>query len=430
MRELHAFIDDRPVGVVSEEGDSWAFAYDPAWAGDPEGFDLSPALRRSARRIVDGASARPVQWYFDNLLPEEGLRTLYAREAGLAGEDAFGLLAFYGAESAGSLVLLPPGHGPVAAAGRRPLSDEDLSARIRKLPRVPLVRDAPKRMSVAGAQHKLLVVADGDALFEPMAGEASTHILKPNHPDDAWRSTVINEFFTMRLAHALGLPVPAVSRRYVPEPAYLVERFDRVREGGVVRRRHAVDTCQLLGRARSFKYTAATVESLSAIADACRAPAAARLWLYRWLVFNLIVGNGDNHLKNISALVSAEGAELAPAYDLLSTAVYSTRAMSGEPRWPDVELALPLPGAHRFGEVTRERVLEAAAVLGVPPAIATRELGRLAGKATGESRELVARIEAGNDSLPEAARVHVAGEMRLVRVIDAIVVREMAGRLA
>lgn len=430
MRELHAFIDDRPVGVVSEEGDSWAFAYDPAWAGDPEGFDLSPALRKSAGRIVDGASARPVQWYFDNLLPEEGLRTLYAREAGLAGEDAFGLLAFYGAESAGSLVLLPPGQGPVAAAGRRPLSDEDLSARIRKLPRVPLVRDAPKRMSVAGAQHKLLVVADGDALFEPMAGEASTHILKPNHPDDAWRSTVINEFFTMRLAHALGLPVPAVSRRYVPEPVYLVERFDRVREGGVVRRRHAVDTCQLLGRARSFKYTAATVESLSAIADACRAPAAARLWLYRWLVFNLIVGNGDNHLKNISALVSAEGAELAPAYDLLSTAVYSTRAMSEEPRWPDVELALPLPGAHRFGEVTRERVLEAAAVLGVPQAIATRELGRLAGKATGESRELVARIEAGNDSLPEAARVHVAGEMQLVRVIDAIVVREMAGRLA
>ena len=86
MRELHAFIDDRPVGVVSEEGDSWAFAYDPAWAGDPEGFDLSPALRRSAGRIVDGASERPVQWYFDNLLPEQALRTLYAREAGLAGE--------------------------------------------------------------------------------------------------------------------------------------------------------------------------------------------------------------------------------------------------------------------------------------------------------------------------------------------------------
>lgn len=429
MRELHAFINDRPVGVLSEEEDSWAFAYEPAWASDPEGFDLSPALPRSARRIVDGASGRPVQWYFDNLLPEEGMRTLYAREARLAGEDAFGLLAFYGAESAGSIVILPPGLGPVAAGGRRPLSDEDLAARIRNLPRVPLMHDAPKRMSVAGAQHKLLVLLDDDELFEPMPGEVSTHILKPDHPGDDYRSTVINEFFTMRLARALGLPVPTVSRRYVPEPVYLVERFDRYREGGAVRRRHAIDTCQLLGRARTFKYTAATVESLSAIADACRAPAAARLWLYRWLVFNLIAGNGDNHLKNISALVSAGGIELAPAYDLLCTAVYATRAFSEQPLWPDVELALPLPGARSFGEVTRDKVLEAAGALGVPVAIARRELGRLVDKAAGEAQRLIGRIEAENEPVPAAARVHLAGEMRLVRAIEAIVVGEMVDRL-
>lgn len=429
MRELHAYIDDRLVGVLSEEGDVWAFAYEPAWANDPEAFDLSPALRRRAGRIVDGASERPVQWYFDNLLPEEGLRTVYAREALVAGEDAFGLLAYYGAESAGSIVLLPSGQATVAAGGRRPLTDEELSARIRKLPHVPLMHDAPKRMSVAGAQHKLLVVLEGDQLFEPMPGEASTHILKPNHPDDAYRSTVINEYFTMRLARALGLPVPAVSRHYVPEPVYLVERFDRYREGSVVRRRHAIDTCQLLGRSRAFKYAAATVESLSAIADACRAPAAARLWLYRWLAFNLLVGNGDNHLKNISALVSAEGIALAPAYDLLSTAVYETRAFNERPRWPEVELALPLPGARRFGEVTRDRVLEAADVLGVPPAIARRELSRMVGKAAIEARRLVARMEGENDRLPQSARVHLGGEMRLVRTLEAVVVGEMAARL-
>jgi serine/threonine-protein kinase HipA len=233
----------------------------------------------------------------------------------------------------------------------------------------------------------------------------------------------------MRLARAMGMPVPAVSRRYVPEPVYLVERFDRVREGGVVRRRHAIDTCQLLGRARTFKYTAATVESLSAIADACRAPAAARLWLFRWLVFNLIVGNGDNHLKNISALVTAEGIELAPAYDLLSTAVYSTRAMSEQPLWPDVELALPLPGARRFGEVTRDRVLEAGEVLGVPATIASRELGRFVGKVADEARESVERIGRGNDRISEAARVHLAGEMRLVRAIEAVVIADTVGRL-
>jgi len=171
------------------------------------------------------------------------------------------------------------------------------------------------------------------------------------------------------------------------------------------------------------------VESLSAIAEACRAPAAARLWLYRWLVFNLIAGNGDNHLKNISVLVGAGGIELAPAYDLLCTAVYATRAFSEQPLWPDVELALPLPGARSFGEVTRDKVLEAAGALGVPVSIARRELGRLVDKAAGEAQRLIERIEAQNEPVPAAARVHLAGEMRLVRAIAAIVVGEMVDRL-
>ncbi|MBZ0251182.1 MAG: HipA domain-containing protein [Burkholderiales bacterium] len=153
------------------------------------------------------------------------------------------------------------------------------------------------------------------------------------------------------------------------------------------------------------------------------------MWLYRWLVFNLIVGNGDNHLKNISALVSAEGIEVARAYDLLSTAVYETRAFSEQPRWPDVELALPLPGARNFGEVNRARVLEAADVLGVPSAIAGRELSRFVDKAANEARGLIEGIEAENERVPQAARVHLAGEMRLVRTIKSVVVSEMVARL-
>lgn len=430
MRELHAFINERRVGILAEENDIWAWTYDAEWAADPLAFDLSPKLPRAAGRIVDGATERHVQWYFDNLLPEEGLRTVYSREAKLAEEDAFGLLAHFGAESAGSLVLLPPGGGNQAPKGQARLSDQALSSRIRNLSRVPLMHDAPKRMSIAGAQHKLLVILEGDALYEPLPGDASTHILKPDPPEARYPHTVINEYFSMVLARAVGLDVPWVTRRYVPEPVYIVERFDRVRDGENVRRKHVIDTCQLLGKARTFKYTAATVESLSEIASACRAPAAARLALYRWLVFNLLIGNGDNHLKNISALVGPEGIEVAPAYDLVATAAYTTKAFSDQPSWPGLELALPLPGAARFAEVTKKNVLDAADAMGVPRGVANRELVRLTQRALETGPRVLSTLEEENARLPEPATAYFAGELRILRTITRIVIADMARQLA
>jgi serine/threonine-protein kinase HipA len=284
-------------------------------------------------------------------------------------------------------------------------------------------------MSIAGAQHKLLVVYDGDRLYEPFGGAVSTHILKPNHPGEAYPSSVINEYFVMRLARDVGLSVPNVFRRYVPEPVYLVERFDRLRDPSGTRRRHVIDSCQLLNRARTFKNAAATPTSLAAIADACRGKAAARLALYRWLVFNLLVGNADNHLKNISAMVDASGIELAPAYDLLSTAVYLTPAYSEQPTWPHVELALPLPDAPQLGAVERQHVLAAAAQLGVPPFVATRELDRLVQAVPAAAQDLVAAIERDNAKLPAVVRPALGGELRLLRTIQHVVIADVAERL-
>lgn len=82
-------------------------------------------------------------------------------------------------------------------------------------------------MSLAGAQHKMVVVLRDGELFEPLPGTPSTHILKPNRPAAEYPASVIDETLTMRLAHRLGLAVPSVALRYVPEPVYIVERFDR-----------------------------------------------------------------------------------------------------------------------------------------------------------------------------------------------------------
>lgn len=106
-RKLVALIDDAAVGVVRDDSDQWAFQYDAGWLNHPGGFALSPHLPLQVAPHRDGSSQRQVQWYFDNLLPEEGQRVSLSEDAKIDIADAFGLLTYYGSESAGSLTLLP-----------------------------------------------------------------------------------------------------------------------------------------------------------------------------------------------------------------------------------------------------------------------------------------------------------------------------------
>lgn len=432
MRTLTAFLNDIRIGTLSEGDDLWSFAYDAKWATAPDSFDLSPSLQRTQLVHHDGGSDRPVQWYFDNLLPEENLREAVSREANIRGDDAFALLEYLGAESAGSLVLLPPDRNLPEHGSLQPLCDDDLCKRIRNLPRATLSSGAPKRISAAGAQNKLLVVYRDSALYEPVGSEPSTHILKPNHLGDDYPASVINEYVVMSLALELGLRVPPVFRRYTPEPVYIVERFDRhVDDAGHVQRRHVIDACQLLNKPRAFKYRNATLQTLAEIVTHCRNRVAARLQLYVWLVFNVLIANNDNHLKNLSFTVSKEGINLAPAYDLLSTATYHTRAFANErANWPAVEMAIALPDAPTFGAVTRESVLRAGEALGLPRRIGERELDRLTRTLPGAFGKLETAIATQNAQYPDSVRPFSGGEVRLIRTIRHVVIPDMIARVA
>lgn len=432
-RSLRASINHTTVGTLQEQAGLWRFQYAPDWLNTPTCFALSPHLPLQADPLLDGASQRPVQWYFDNLLPEEGQRLLLAGDARLDAADAFGLLAWYGAESAGSVTLLPPDAAPQSAEPLRPLPDEALQARIRQLPRAPLTQAAIKRMSLAGAQHKLAVVLQDGALFEPAGATPSTHILKPDHPDEDYPHSVINEWFVMRLAKRLGLDVPDVHRRYVPSPVYLINRFDRTPGSHGWQRRHVIDACQLLGLDRSFKYSQGSLQNLAALANACRSPAVARPRLFGWLVFNVLVGNSDAHLKNLSFLVSHEGVQLAPFYDLLSVASYDTAAFD-KSGWPaHTQLAWPLLGERHFSAISRGLLLEAGAVLNLAKGTAERLLENLRSRAVQQAEALYAEVEADNARLlqtrPELAAT-LAGEARCLRTLLHTVIKEMAQQLA
>jgi serine/threonine-protein kinase HipA len=292
-------------------------------------------------------------------------------------------------------------------------------------------------MSLAGAQHKLLLVEMDGELYEPKPGTPSSHILKPDTVSADYPASAVNEYFTMRLAERVGVQVPVVDYRYVPEPVYIIERFDRAGTVPYQERLHALDTCQLLNKSRVFKYTTATLGSLREAAEYCRQKAATRLQLFRWVLFNILVGNTDNHLKNVTFLVGPGRIELAPAYDLLSTAVYATRALVDErAQWPHVDLTLRVGEARACDEITHADVLAAGRELGLSEATADREAKQMILALPKTAAALNAQLEidlagkAEKSTNPAAARLALARDLRLLRAIEHIVIADMVRRVA
>jgi serine/threonine-protein kinase HipA len=433
-RRLQVVLGRDPIGELRDAKGIWRFTYDPAWLERADAIALSPHVPLSHEPVVDGGSDRPVQWFFDNLLPEEQLRSRMAREARTSEADAFGLLEAYGAESAGALTLLRPGETPPPGS-LAPLDDVALLERIRNLPRETLAGKAPKKMSLAGAQNKLaVVIADGE-IFEPRGAYASTHVLKPDHPDAAaYPHSTVNEWFTMELAARLALDVPAVSHRYVPaadwkrghEAIYVVERFDRARTPSEVVRLHAIDGCQLLNLAREYKYAGMTLENVVAIAELTRSRAASRMRLFRWVVFNVLVANADAHLKNLSFLATAQGVELAPHYDLVSTGCFDAGADPGS--WGRVPMSLKLPGAEVFGEVRASTLMVLGEALRLRPQVAARIVENLRSRVGLVADALIEAFE--RRPFPGRASALRAGELRVLRQIRHVVIGQMERQLA
>jgi serine/threonine-protein kinase HipA len=424
-RELAVYIDQVQVGNLSENQGIWSLAYTPDWISN--GFDLAPGLPRSQGTIVDTGTTRPVQWFFDNLLPEDAARDLLVASAKLPSADAWSLLERYGAESAGALTLLPPG-AQQQPASLRPLTDAELQARIEALPRQALTALAPKHMSLAGAQQKLPVVLANDGrLFEPGGAGASTHILKPDSTSDYYTHSAVNEWFCARVAHEVGLPVPAVFLRYVPATVYIIERFDRRITADAVDRLHVLDATQLLSLAAGMKYGENGSHALRRVIDLCRAKAPTRLALLRWVVFNLLIGNNDAHLKNLSVFAGRDGYSLTPHYDLVSTTAWATPERTGarEHTWPSVPLSFPIGNAARFSEVTLADVIAFANDLGIPQATAQRYLGRMVETIMPAAEKVHAEFEARMD-VPADVR---AGQIRMLLSIRHLPIATMVAKL-
>ncbi len=335
-RVLDVWWDGTLVGQLTQDRHGeLGFAYTPDWLGN----DDAPSLSASLPKRTAPFARRECRPFFGGLLPEESQRDAAARTLGVSPGNDFALLDRLGGDVAGALQLLPPGERPrTHAPDRRPIPLDDAGV-VRVLDALPLrpllAGEEGLRLSLAGAQSKVPVVLIDDAAALPVAGQPTTHILKP--PITRFPATTENEAFAMCLAAAVGLDVAPVEPRVVRDrPFLLVQRYDRSRgDDGIVRRIHQEDFCQALGVPTERKYASeggpGFAECFGLLRRVATRPAVEVLKLLDAAIFNLIVGNADAHGKNFSILYDGEGPRLAPLYDLLATVA-----------WPDLSPRLAM----------------------------------------------------------------------------------------
>ena len=383
----------RRVGEIGIRQGRWRFAYTAEWIAWPDAFPLSPHFPFTEKLFIDTADDKRVEWFFENLLPEGGLREALARCAGVSSQDTLSLLRRYGEESAGALMILPAGSAFPSDSRYVPLAVDELRKRLTTTAGTPLLASSENlHMSLAGVQNKLGVRVKDGSLFLPQGTAASTHILKPENQHADFPFCPANEFFCMRLATELNLPVPDVSLRHLPEAIYLTSRFDRVVSGQRVQRRHQIDLCQLLNKWVGYKYESHGGVASRDLFDSLELlvqPAVARDRVLRWIIFNYLIGNTDAHSKNIAFMVGREGMGLAPFYDLLCVQAWL----------PASTLAMSIQGENRPGWIEIAHWNALAAEAGVPQSLVHSYLRRLAQHIGAAAEKLV-----GDDSFVEDER--------------------------
>jgi serine/threonine-protein kinase HipA len=144
--------------------------------------------------------------------------------------------------------------------------------------------------------------------------------------------------------------------------ALAVTRFDRAGD----RRVHMEDFAQILGAVGDEKHSKANVETMTRLcARFVPDPNGAVLEMVRRIVVDLMLGNGDNHLKNSSFLYPDGRAPiLSPAYDIVPMAFFRSKG----------ELALSFDGKRSFERITGHDFERMAGHVDMSPRAIMREV--------------------------------------------------------
>lgn len=373
------------------------------FAGIIKGNDSSDAVFAYAKEYLENPDARPISIslplqqeefspvatrnYFEGLLPEGFLKMTVAQRMRADESDYLSILAGLGRECLGAITVYDEEDADVTP------SYEHLSMeQIREIARegatwsVQLVTKA--HLSLAGASGKVGLYYDDDNMcwYLPMGNAPSTHIVKQSHV--RLDSIVTNEQLALNTAALLGITVPEsniinTGHGGEDEVLFATKRYDRIFSKDnsysinglrVPTRLHQEDFAQALGIASINKYENADGHHMRDMFATVRKyssnPIEDQLKLWDIIVFDYLIGNTDNHIKNISLLYgeNLKTIRLAPAYDIISTAVYESSTR---------DMAFNIGGEISLDKITRESFRTAAKECGLGEKIAMAHFDRL-----------------------------------------------------
>lgn len=184
----------------------------------------------------------------------------------------------------------------------------------------PAIGDALRNGTAIGGAHPKVLISDDSGVEYVAKLSVSTDV----HP---W---IKAEAVGIKLAKRCGLEVPTARViTSMGRDVLLIERFDRLAGG---QRRHVVSGLTMMGLdallgARYGSYP----EMLDALREHALVAHDVGRTLFERVVFNVAIGNNDDHARNHAAFWDGQSLELTPAFDLtpqVRSTDMSTQAMA------------------------------------------------------------------------------------------------------
>jgi len=358
------------VGALSSAEEGVVFGYDPEYltSDSPHCISLDLPLQQEC------FTPKRTRVFFEGLLPEGEMRELFARLIRIEADDYIKLLSILNNETAGALVFSKDREGPSQIRSYKPFTMENLKEFSRRPRSVALSVGMESRLSIAGAQTKLGLYHEGS---NPLAGWFVPEGIAPSNAiikcsDGLFPLQTINEGLCLTTAHHCELERGQCF--FIPmdegEPLLAVKRFDRIitSESPVVNghrlptRLHQEDLCQAAGILSYLKYEPTDGNYLNLvaflIARHSENPLEDRVTFFKRILFDYVIGNCDNHLKNHSFLWKNDWStcKLSPLYDITCTTMYPNLAR---------EMGVSLCQSRRIDDVTKNDILVAAKKVGI-----------------------------------------------------------------